>query len=509
MGVVVRQSIKGTIATYIGVVVGIVTTFFIQTKALQPEQIGLIDVLLQCAILFSGLAQLGTNSSAMRYYPFFKDEEHRDHGFFGWTLLVPLIGFAFFLLAFFLFKGSIVSFFSKDSSLFGDYVYFLVPLAFFMLYISVFETNSNLLLRIVLPKFVREVGLRVGTLVIYLLYYYKVFGFDGVIVSFCVMYGLATLINVVYLLSLKRVSFKIEKGFVSKEIRRDFLFYTLFMITAALAGNMIPMLSKFFVAGKTGFRLAGVFTIATNIAALIEMPYRSLGAISRPHISEAMAKKDVKTAEGLCKNVALHQFIAGTFVFLVIWINIDFIFELLPNGDIYRLGKWAVLILSFGRLIYSTLGVTTTVLSYSKYYYYSLIFTVLLAGMSIGLNNWLVPKWDINGGALANVVSYMVYFILLVSFIKWKVGVQPFSGKMFPVFLVVLALFGLNWCWTALLTPWFASWFAKPIFGLLIDAVLKTLLFLILGITVVYKLKVSQSVNDLIDKGLRMIRLKK
>ena len=509
MGVVVRQSIKGTIATYIGVAVGIVTTFFIQTKALQPEQIGLIDVLLQCAILFSGLAQLGTNSSAMRYYPFFKDEEHRDHGFFGWTLLVPLIGFAFFLLAFFLFKGSIVNFFSKDSSLFGDYVYFLVPLAFFMLYISVFETNSNLLLRIVLPKFVREVGLRVGTLVIYLLYYYKVFGFDGVIVSFCVMYGLATLINVVYLLSLKRVSFKIEKGFVSKEIRRDFLFYTLFMITAALAGNMIPMLSKFFVAGKTGFRLAGVFTIATNIAALIEMPYRSLGAISRPHISEAMAKKDVKTAEGLCKNVALHQFIAGTFVFLVIWINIDFIFELLPNGDIYRLGKWAVLILSFGRLIYSTLGVTTTVLSYSKYYYYSLIFTVLLAGMSIGLNNWLVPKWDINGGALANVVSYMFYFILLVSFIKWKVGVQPFSGKMFPVFLVVLALFGLNWCWTALLTPWFASWFAKPIFGLLIDAVLKTLLFLILGITVVYKLKVSQSVNDLIDKGLRMIRLKK
>ena len=509
MGVVVRQSIKGTIATYIGVAVGIVTTFFIQTKALQPEQIGLIDVLLQCAILFSGLAQLGTNSSAMRYYPFFKDEEHRDHGFFGWTLLVPLIGFAFFLLAFFLFKGSIVSFFSKDSSLFGDYVYFLVPLAFFMLYISVFETNSNLLLRIVLPKFVREVGLRVGTLVVYLLYYYKVFGFDGVIVSFCVMYGLATLINVVYLLSLKRVSFKIEKGFVSKEIKRDFLFYTLFMITAALAGNMIPMLSKFFVAGKTGFRLAGVFTIATNIAALIEMPYRSLGAISRPHISEAMAKKDVKTAEGLCKNVALHQFIAGTFVFLVIWINIDFIFELLPNGDIYRLGKWAVLILSFGRLIYSTLGVTTTVLSYSKYYYYSLIFTVLLAGMSIGLNNWLVPKWDINGGALAYVVSYMVYFILLVSFIKWKVGVQPFSGKMFPVFLVVLALFGLNWCWTALLTPWFASWFAKPIFGLLIDAVLKTLLFLILGITVVYKLKVSQSVNDLLDKGMRIIRLKK
>ena len=513
MGIVARQSIKGTIATYVGVAVGIVTTFFIQTKALQPEQIGLIDILLQCSLLFGGLAQLGTNSSAMCYYPFFKDEEHRDHGFFGWTLLVPLIGFTLFLLAFFLFKGSIVHFFTKDAEvgadLFAKYVNFVIPLAFFMLYISVFETNSNLLLRIVLPKFIREVGLRVGTLAIYLLYYYKVIDFDGVIVSFCVLYGLAILINIVYLLSLKRVSFKIEWDYIKPELKRDFLLYTLFMITAALAGNVIPMLSKFFVAGKTGFHLAGVFTIATNIAALVEMPYRSLGAISRPHISEAMAKLNVKQADTLCKNVALHQFIAGTFVFFLIWINIDFIFDLLPNGDIYRLGKWAVLILSLSRLVYSTFGVTTTVLSYSKYYYYSLIFTILLAAMSIGLNAWWVPKWDINGGALANVVSYLIYFTLLMAFIRWKIGVNPLSVKMFPVAVVVFALFGLNWLWTIMLTPWFEGILSKPVFGLSIDAVLKSAVFLVLGLTALYKLKVSQSVNDLVDKGLLLIHRKK
>ena len=506
MGIVARQSIKGTIATYIGVAVGIVTTFFIQTKALQPEQIGLIDILLQCSLLFGGLAQLGTNSSAMRYYPFFKDEKHRDHGFFGWTLLVPLIGFSFFLLAFFLFKGTIVDFFTKDSEvgaeLFAKYVNFVVPLAFFMLYISVFETNSNLLLRIVLPKFIREVGLRVGTLTIYLLYFYEIIDFDGVIISFCVLYGLATLINIVYLLSLKRVSFKIEPKFISAQLRRDFLFYTLFMITAALAGNVIPMLSKFFVAAKTSFLLAGVFTIATNIAALIEMPYRSLGAISRPHISEAMAKQDIKTADALCKNVALHQFIAGSFVFFIVWINIDFLFDLLPNGEIYRLGKWAVLILSLSRLIYSTLGVITTALSYSKYYYYSLIFTILLAAMSIVLNSWLVPKWDITGGALANVGSYLVYFVLLLAFIKWKIGVMPLSKKLIPVAAIVLALFALNWLWTCVLTPLFANFFEKPILGYVIDAALKSALFLVLGMVALYKLKVSQSLNDLVEKAL-------
>jgi len=506
MGIVARQSIKGTIATYIGVTVGIVTTFFIQTKALQPEQIGLIDVILQCALLFSGLAQLGTNSSAMRYYPFFKDEKHRDHGFFGWTLLVPLIGFTIFLLAFFTFKPMIVRFFSKDSGMFGEYVNSVIPLAFFMLYISVFETNSNLLLRIVLPKFIREVGLRVGTLAIYLLYYYKVIDFDGVVVSFCVLYGLATLINVVYLLTLKRVSFKIERNYINPKLKRDFLFYTLFMITAALAGNIIPMLSKFFLAGIMGFRLAGVFTIATNIAAVIEMPYRSLGAISQPHISQVMAKQDTETANVLCKNVALHQFIVGSFVFFLVWINIDFLFDLLPNGDIYRLGKWAVLILSLGRLIYSSFGVAITVISYSKYYYYSLIFTILLATVSILMNRWLVPILDINGAALAGVLSYFVYYVLLLTFIKWKIGVMPFSRKLLPVAAIVLALFGLNWLWTVALTPWFANLFEKSIFGLAIDAAMKSVIFLVLGMTVLYKMKVSASVNDLVDRALGVLK---
>lgn len=512
MGIVARQSIKGTIATYIGVAVGIVTTFFIQTKALHPEQIGLIDILLQCSILFGGLAQLGTNASAMRYYPFFKDEEHRDHGFFGWTLIVPLVGFLLFLLAFFLFKGSIVDFFTTDAGegaeLFPKYVDFVIPLAFFMLYISVFETNSNLLLRIVLPKFVREVGLRVGTLAIYLLYFYEVIGFDGVIVAFCVMYGLATLINVVYLLSLKRVSFKIEWKYVKPQLRRDFLYYTLFMITTALAGNVIPMLSKFFVAAKTSFHLAGVFSIAFNIAALVEMPYRSLGAISRPHISEAMAKHDVQRADALCKTVALHQFIVGSFVFFAIWINIDFLFDLLPKGDIYRLGKWAVMLLSLSRLVYSTLNVTTTVLGYSRYYYYSLIFTVLLTVMSIGLNIWLVPKYDINGAALANLISFLVYFILLLAFIKWKIGVMPLSRKLLPVSVVILSLFALNWLWLSTLTPLFAKLFTLPVFGHATDAALKTIIFLALGVIAVYKWKVSQPVNDLVERAMGFVNRK-
>ena len=106
---------------------------------------------------------------------------------------------------------------------------------------------------------------------------------------------------------------------------------------------------------------------------------------------------------------------------------------------------------------------------------------------------------------MANLASYLVYFVLLVTFIKWKIGVMPISKKLIPVAAIVLALFAFNWLWESTLTPSFAKLFAKLIFGLGINAVLKSVLFLALGITALYKFKVSQSVNDLVGKALVII----
>ena len=216
MGIVVRQSIKGAIMNYIGVLVGFITTFFIVTKYLTTEEVGLTRILVDASILLSGLAQLGTNTSAMRYYPYFKDEKEKDHGFFGWTVIIPFFGFIIFSVLFFIFKQPIENYFSQNSELFVNYIYFVIPMAFFMLYLLVFETNSNLLMRIVVPKFIREVGIRLMTLVVYLLYAFDVINLDGMVIALCLTYGIATFFNVIYLFTLKKVSFKIQPSYVPK-----------------------------------------------------------------------------------------------------------------------------------------------------------------------------------------------------------------------------------------------------------------------------------------------------
>ena len=514
MGIVARQSIKGTLATYLGVAVGIFTTFFVQTKLLTTEEVGLMDLLLQTAILLSGLAQLGTCTSAMRYYPAFKDENSKDHGFFGWTLLVPLVGFMLFLALFFAFRNPVVAYFSKKSALFVDYIYFVIPLAFFMLYISVFETNSNLLMRVVVPRFIREVGLRVMALVIYVLYGYRIISLTGMVIAFCASYGIATIVNIIYLFTLQRVSFKIEKGFITPKLKRDFLIYTVFLVASALAGNITPLLNRFFVSGKEGLAMGGIFAIAIYIATLVEMPYRSLGSIAKPQISQAMADNNIAEADRICKSVSLHQYLVGAFIFLIIWINIDLIYGLMPNGNVYQAGKWVVFILCFSRLINSTLSVGVTVLSYSKIYYYSLFFTILLTVLAWYLNRELIQVWGMNGAALATLFAYVVHYSFLLLLIKLKIGTLPLERKHITVTLLVAVLFGLDFVWrNTVATPFIALFGESEIgniaIGPLVDGLVKTCVIVPLGLVAVYKLKISQSVNDLIDKAMSMVVRKK
>ena len=165
MGIIARQSIRGTIVTYMGVFVGFLTTFFVLTRFLTAEEIGLARVLIDVATLLCGLMQLGTSSSIIRFFPYFKSqdkvqEDPSQNGFFFWTIIVPFIGFLIFCLLYWALHVPISNLFAEKSQLFVDYYYLVLPLAFFMLYQTIFETNANVLMRIVMPRMTRELLLR-------------------------------------------------------------------------------------------------------------------------------------------------------------------------------------------------------------------------------------------------------------------------------------------------------------------------------------------------------------
>ena len=495
MGVIAKQSIKGALANYLGVLIGAVTTFFVVTDLLTQEEIGLTRVMVDASMLFAGLAQLGTNASILRFYPRFKDPEHRDHGFFGWTLILPLIGFSIITILFFIFKADIVAYYSKDAPLLVNYVYLLLPLTFFMLYMTVFETNASVLLHIALPKFVHEVVIRLLNLTTYLLYGHGVISLDTFVILFCSSWAVAALINFLYLLSLGKVSFHLDWQFVDKTLLREVGVYTLFMSAAVLAGN-IKLFNSLFLA-KEGLKLAGIYTIACYIANVVEIPYRSLGAIPNPIISQAVADGNTREVNRLGQQVSLHQLMVACMLLFFIWINLTPLFAVIPNGEQYVSGMWVVLFLGMANILNSTLSIATNILNFSKYYTFSLLFISLLTAAAISFNVWLIPLLGVTGSACATLLAYLVYFTPLLTLLWHRLHISLFSRKQLWVVLFTLLLFGLNLLWELLLSPLFSA-IGEGLPIVLLQALVRTLVFAIIAYIGISHMHISDEVDGLL-----------
>lgn len=491
MGVIAKQSIRGTIVTYLGVAVGFVTTFFVLTRFLTAEEIGLARVLIDAATLFVSLAQLGTSSSIIRFYPYFREQEQRtkdkgqrtkdkyvstadidkglpvltpdacgevglqqkakptDHGFFFWTLVVPLVGFVLFALIYCACHVPLSQWFGEKSPEFVDYYYFVLPLAFFLLYQTIFETNANVRMRIVVPRAVRELVTRVGLLAVYLLYAFRVLSMDGFVMALCGVYALAALCNIVYLFSLGDISLRPDWSFVRthRPLVRQYLYYTGFLIISALASALAPTLSSFFITAKMGLNYTGIYAIATYIAVMVSIPYRSMTAIAAPQLAASIKEQDRTQTAHLMQQVSQNLLLVGGFIFCLIWLNIDLIFHILPNGDTYATARMVVLILGVCQILIATFSFCLSAISYSRYYIFSLVLSFILTISAIALNNFLIPRYGMNGAAVSTLLSNALYFLLAVVVVRVALRIRLFSTRHLKTLLLLGAVLLSNYLW--------------------------------------------------------------
>ena len=141
-----------------------------------------------------------------------------------------------------------------------------------------------------------------------------------------------------------------------------------------------------------------------------------------------------------------NSLLVGGLILTIIWINIDLIYTILPNGEQYAAAKYVVLMLGLTQLLLAAFNATLSVLNYSRYYYLSLFYSFILTGASLIFNNWLVPLWGIDGAAMANLLSYSIYFLLLVGSVRFLCQVSPLSWPQLRsvcLMLLVMAACGL------------------------------------------------------------------
>ena len=156
----------------------------------------------------------------------------------------------------------------------------------------------------------------------------------------------------------------------------------------------------------------------------------------------------------------------------MIWVNIDNIFGIMPNGEQFEQGKWVFFYLGLAKLVELTLTCSHTVVSTSRYYHWNIYYTCCVLVMSFISTIFLIPTLGTMGAAIAmlltNVVSYGLQQLLL----SVKMRVHPFSRRM----LLLIPLAFLAWGADSLLPSASSVWIDLFLRSAVVGVVLLVLL---------------------------------
>jgi len=501
VGIIRRQSIKSTIIIYCGMMLGYVNLLLLSPLILKPEEIGLTRVLYDGGYMFAVFAQLGIWSVATKFYSYFRDKKNNDNGFLFYLVIIPIFGFTILCAVLLIFKGQVTGLFIEKSPLVVEYYYYFFPLIFITMYYQIFETYSSLQLRIVVPNMLREMLNKALYFIIIVLLLYHFINFKSFINFYVLSFGISLIFLILYLRSMKALHFKPNFHFLKPELKKQISVYWAFVFFGSLGSFAIARMDIIMLSSMSGLYFVGVYSISYLLGNVIEVPRKAIAQISVPIISDAWKNNDVDKIEEIYKKTSINQTIITGFIFLLIWVNIDAIFSLIPNSELYISGKYVTLFIGIARLIDAATGVNTEILMNShKHYKFNLILLFLIGGLTIVLNLILIPILNMYGACLSVLISIMLYNVFKFIFIyrKWKI--QPFSFKTLKVVLMLSLLV-------------FVSYLIPHLKNPILQIIVVSVPTIVIYSAACYFLKISDDVNDLADKALlkvkSILRLKK
>ncbi len=439
MGIIIKQSIKGSIWSYLGVGLGFITTAYLFPNYLSPDTVGLFGLLIAWSSLLAQFSLLGFNGVTARLFPYFRDRKKGHNGFLFLGSLVMLSGFILFLLAFWILSPWLMESNTENSQLFSEYIDLLVPLTFFAMLFSFLDVFNKLLYNAVFGTFLTEFVQRLLILGAVLSFIMGWLNLHQLVLAYAGAVSAKGLFMFFYLLFSGELDLKPRWGFIDKKLKKEIINVALFSILTGIGGSIVFRIDKIIVNQLLGLSATGIYTIAFYFGTLVVMPSRPLLRISGTLIADAWKRNDTKYISELYHKSCLNQFIIAAFLFGGIWINIDNIITIL--GPAYAGGKWVIFFIGLGYVIDMTTGANGQIITFSKYYRMGLWFLVILIMLSIATMFLLIPVWGITGAAVAIALSFFVNNLMRFLFLKLKFGMQPFTYHFLIVLFLTLSAF--------------------------------------------------------------------
>jgi O-antigen/teichoic acid export membrane protein len=431
MGIVIRQTLKGSWYSYIGVALGGINVALLFPIIFAEDKIGLINVLLTVSAIGAQFSSLGAVGIINYFFPKYNNKASGHKGFLWAVLLFCAIGFLVYTLVYLFLGDTFLNSKEADDTLRKSYGYLLYPLTFFTLVFNIIDAYAAATLNAVIGFLYKEVVLRLFITVLCLLVMFNAIDFSVFMVAYVLNMAIPS-VAILYWLAKKgevtrqKPLWQHYKPYI-KQMGSVGFFYILTGLSTMLATYTDKLMINYFI----GLKPTGVYSIANYIGSLVGIPRNSMGKIATPLLAKAVNDRDHDQLSTYFHKSSISQVLIGIFIFLMIWVNVDTGFRFLPES--YADGKWVVFFIAIAYVVTCFLGLGSLIIQVSHHYRYASFFIVILGVATVFFNYLFIPAFGINGAAAGTALAKLVFVASYLVFLAKKMHFQVLYFDHFKI----------------------------------------------------------------------------
>ena len=491
MGQVRKQAASYTIVNFLATAVAALATVTIYAQ--ERELYGLLGFLMDTAVLFSPFILLSTPISIQRYFPYFSENETGQRSVFSLGLMIIAAGVLLMIPIIFLFKGVIIPQLPEyaQGEQAENFFFYIFPVAIAYAIINYLFAYSSIFKDIALPSFFAIANKFFAPFVI-LIYSLGWLDVKASVYLLILFYFFTVLFFLLFFYEKNRLQWANPIKAFDKIKPREFFSFGFFSLLTVFGKQMTLRIDSFMVPLLFTVGMNGEYRIAAFMAGVLLVPFRSIAALMSPMIANAWKKEDLRDIEKMYHDSSIHSLLVGTFIFLLIYYNIDALLEVMPRGEELVHLRQVFIVIAAARLVDLGSGVNDQIIAFSKYYKFNFYLLFILGISNVVLNLLFADWYGFIGIAIATALSLSFFNAAKMLFIFVRYRLQPFSWSTVRL-LVLIAVVVLSMeFFPELANPWLRG----AITGLWI-----TLLF----VSLAFVFKISRSWNALLLERLKRL----
>jgi O-antigen/teichoic acid export membrane protein len=289
----------------------------------------------------------------------------------------------------------------------------------------------------------------------------------------------------------KRLSFSFN--FSKSHIKEQFK-YGFYVLTGGGAAVLVSRFDILMIEHYLDLKQVAYYGLAFFIGSVIKVPARSISSISSPLIAKSFEENDMSNIQNIYSKTSINLLIIGGVIFLCVMLNIDDILQILPEK--FSHGKYVVLFIGSAQLVNLVAGLHGLIMLHSSYYKSIIYFNVFLFIVTFVTNVIFIPKYGINGAALATFVSILTFNSVRMLYVYKKMNFHPFSIKTAIAVLMIAGIYFL-----ISILPFTSA----SIISSLINIIIRCIIACSVVIVVVQYFKLSEDITLIVNKNIQKL----